>query len=383
MGNVFLVPQKIISGNGVINELGEHIKGKGKKALIVTDKFMVQFGNVTKVTTVLDKEQVSYAIYDGANSEPTDKIVEAGVAMYKGEKCDFLIALGGGSPMDTAKAIGFMANSPGKISDYLHKTIDRVVPYLVAIPTTAGTGSEATKFTIIADTTNNVKMLLAGPSILPALAVIDPSFTMTAPPKVTSATGVDALTHAIESYTSRKAQPLSDIFALSAIKRIHKNLPRCFKDGKDEAARLEMSLGAHEAGIAFNNASVTIVHGMSRPIGALFHIAHGVSNAVLLPACLEFAIAENTARFAEIGRIIGVADATTADESAAKAMVKEVTRFCKELEIPTLAELGVKKDDFMGQLDKMAEDALDSGSPQNTFRIPTKDQVIEIYKKLF
>lgn len=383
MGNVFLVPQKILSGNGAIQELGSHIQGKGKKALIVTDKFMVQFGNVAKVTEVLDQAGIAYAVYDGANSEPTDLIVDAGVAMYKEQQCDLLIALGGGSPIDTAKAIGFMANSPGKIADYLHKTIDGEVPYLVAIPTTAGTGSEATKFTIIADTVNNVKMLLAGPSILPSLALVDPVFTMTAPPKVTAATGVDALTHAIEAYTSRKAQPLSDIFAVSAIQRIHKNLPACFKDGKNEAARLEMSLGAHEAGIAFNNASVTLVHGMSRPIGALFHIAHGVSNAVLLPACLEFAIAENTGRFAEIGRLMGVATASTEDKAAAAAMVQEVTRFCKEIEIPTLSELGVKKEDFMAQLEKMAEDALDSGSPQNTFRIPNKEEIMEIYKKLF
>lgn len=383
MGNVFLVPQKILSGNGAIQELGSHIQGKGKKALIVTDKFMVQFGNVAKVTEVLDQAGIAYAVYDGANSEPTDLIVDAGVAMYKEQQCDLLIALGGGSPIDTAKAIGFMANSLGKIADYLHKTIDGEVPYLVAIPTTAGTGSEATKFTIIADTVNNVKMLLAGPSILPSLAVVDPVFTMTAPPKVTAATGVDALTHAIEAYTSRKAQPLSDIFAVSAIQRIHKNLPACFKDGKNEAARLEMSLGAHEAGIAFNNASVTLVHGMSRPIGALFHIAHGVSNAVLLPACLEFAIAENTGRFAEIGRLMGVATASTEDKAAAAAMVQEVTRFCKEIEIPTLSELGVKKEHFMAQLEKMAEDALDSGSPQNTFRIPNKEEIMEIYKKLF
>lgn len=383
MGNTFTVPAKIISGTNVIDELGEHIKGKGTKALIVTDQFMVKFGNAAKVENALKKVNVPYVIFDGANTEPTDKIVEAGLKVYKETACDFLIALGGGSPMDTAKAIAFMSVCKGKISDYMHTVIDMEVPYLVAIPTTAGTGSEATKNTIIADTENNVKMLLGGPSIIPALAVVDPTFTMTAPPKVTAATGVDALTHAIESYTSRKAQPLSDIFAISAVKKIHQNLPICYKDGKNVEARLQMSIAALEAGIAFNNASVTIVHGMSRPIGALFHIAHGVSNAVLLPACMEFAIEENTARFAEIGRLMGVADESTSDQDAAKAMVKEVARFCKEVGIPTLAELGVKKEDFFAQLDKMADDALESGSPQNTMRIPTKEQIIEIYKKLF
>lgn len=383
MGNTFMVPAKIISGTNVIDELGEHIKGKGTKALIVTDQFMVKFGNAAKVENALKKVNVPYVIFDGANTEPTDKIVEAGLKVYKETACDFLVALGGGSPMDTAKAIAFMSVCKGKISDYMHTVIDMEVPYLVAIPTTAGTGSEATKNTIIADTENNVKMLLGGPSIIPALAVVDPTFTMTAPPKVTAATGVDALTHAIESYTSRKAQPLSDIFAISAVKKIHQNLPICYKDGKNVEARLQMSIAALEAGIAFNNASVTIVHGMSRPIGALFHIAHGVSNAVLLPACMEFAIEENTARFAEIGRLMGAADESTSDQDAAKAMVKEVARFCREVGIPTLAELGVKKEDFFAQLDKMADDALESGSPQNTMRIPTKEQIIEIYKKLF
>lgn len=385
---VFLVPSKILSGVGAINELGANIKGKGNKALIVTDKFMVQFGNVAKVTNALDACNIEYVVYDGISGEPTDKMVAEGVKLYQENECDFLIGLGGGSPMDSAKAIGVMvASDAKKISDFMHKSITVNVPYLVAIPTTAGTGSEATQFTIIADTENNVKMLLAGPSVLPALAVVDPTFTMTAPPSVTAATGVDALCHAVEAYTSRKAQPLSDTFALSAIKKIHKNLPICFADGKNEQARMQMALGATEAGIAFNNSSVTIVHGMSRPIGALFHIAHGVSNAVLLPACMEFAIQENTARFAEIARIMEVATDETDDMTAAKAFVAEVTRFCKELNIPSVEEIlnknGFTKDDFLAQLDKMATDALDSGSPANTMRQPTKEEIIEIYKKLF
>lgn len=385
---VFLVPSKILSGVGAINELGANIKGKGNKALIVTDKFMVQFGNVAKVTNALDACNIEYVVYDGISGEPTDKMVAEGVKLYQENECDFLIGLGGGSPMDSAKAIGVMlASDAKKISDFMHKSITVNVPYLVAIPTTAGTGSEATQFTIIADTENNVKMLLAGPSVLPALAVVDPAFTMTAPPSVTAATGVDALCHAVEAYTSRKAQPLSDTFALSAIKKIHKNLPICFADGKNEQARMQMALGATEAGIAFNNSSVTIVHGMSRPIGALFHIAHGVSNAVLLPACMEFAIQENTARFAEIARIMEVATDETDDMTAAKAFVAEVTRFCKELNIPSVEEIlnknGFTKDDFLAQLDKMATDALDSGSPANTMRQPTKEEIIEIYKKLF
>lgn len=383
MSEVFMMPRKIISGPNVIAELGQHIQGKGKKALIVTDQMMVKFGNAAKVENALKAANVPYVIYDGSNTEPTDIIVDEGLKIYKEEGCDFLIALGGGSPMDTAKAIAMLTVCPGKLRDYMHTVIDMPVPFIVAIPTTAGTGSEATKNTIIADTETNVKMLLGGPSLIPDLAVVDPTFTMTAPPKVTAATGIDALTHVIEAYTSRKAIPMTDMFALSAIKKIHKNLPICYKDGQNVEARMQMSVAALEAGIAFTNASVTIVHGMSRPIGALFHIAHGVSNAILLPACMEFAIQENTDRFATIGRIMGVADENTPDEEAAQAFVKEVTRFCKEVGIPTLAELGVAKEDFFAQLDKMASDALESGSPQNTMRIPTKEDLIEIYKKLY
>ena len=383
MSEVFMMPRKIISGPNVIAELGQHIQGKGKKALIVTDQMMVKFGNAAKVENALKAAYVPYVIYDGSNTEPTDIIVDEGLKIYKEEGCDFLIALGGGSPMDTAKAIAMLTVCPGKLRDYMHTVIDMPVPFIVAIPTTAGTGSEATKNTIIADTETNVKMLLGGPSLIPDLAVVDPTFTMTAPPKVTAATGIDALTHVIEAYTSRKAIPMTDMFALSAIKKIHKNLPICYKDGQNVEARMQMSVAALEAGIAFTNASVTIVHGMSRPIGALFHIAHGVSNAILLPACMEFAIKENTDRFATIGRIMGVADENTPDEEAAQAFVVEVTRFCKEVGIPTLAELGVAKEDFFAQLDKMASDALESGSPQNTMRIPSKEDLIEIYKKLY
>ena len=183
MGYTFMVPAKIISGTNVIEELGQHIQGKGTKALIVTDQFMVKFGNAAKVENALAKANIPYVTFAGANSEPTDKIVDAGLKVYREEGCDFLVALGGGSPMDTAKAIMFMSTQPEgkKINEFMHVNIDMPVPYLVAIPTTAGTGSEVTKNTIIADTENNVKMLLGGPSIIPALAVVDPTFTMTAP----------------------------------------------------------------------------------------------------------------------------------------------------------------------------------------------------------
>ena len=282
MAREFIVPGQIITGSGALDMAEASIGQLGKKAMIVTDKVMIQLGNCEKVENALKNQGVDYTIYSEIVGEPTDVMIANGLKQYKEEGCDFLVALGGGSPIDSMKAIGSLVENGGSISDYMGKVIDVPMPPMVAIPTTAGTGSEATQFTIITDTEKDVKMLLKGKVLMPDLAVIDPQFTMTAPPKITAATGLDALCHAVEAYTSRKAQTLSDTFALSAVKRIFRYLAPAFHDGRNEEARIQMSVAALEAGIAFNNASVTLIHGMSRPIGALFHVAHGLSNAMLL-----------------------------------------------------------------------------------------------------
>lgn len=383
MAREFIVPGQIITGSGALTMAEETLKGLGKKALIVTDKVMIQLGNCAKVETALKNQGIDYAIYSEIVGEPTDTMIENGLKVYKENGCDFLVALGGGSPIDSMKAIGSLGVNGGNISDYMGKVIDVEMPPLVAIPTTAGTGSEATQFTIITDTKKDIKMLLKGKVLMPKLAIIDPQFTMTAPPKITAATGLDALCHAVEAYTSRKAQTLSDSFAMSAVKRIFKSLPVAFKDGKNEEARIQMSVAALEAGIAFNNASVTIIHGMSRPIGALFHVAHGLSNAMLMKECLGFALEGAYDRFADLGRAIGVADATDEDKAAAEKFLSAIEGIVKELETPTLAEFGIDKEEFFKVIDKMAYDAMDSGSPQNTMREVSEEQVKQIYRNLW
>ena len=383
MAREFIVPGQIITGSGALTMSEETLKGLGKKALIVTDKVMIQLGNCAKVETALKNQGIDYAIYSEIVGEPTDTMIENGLKVYKENGCDFLVALGGGSPIDSMKAIGSLVVNGGNISDYMGKVIDVEMPPLVAIPTTAGTGSEATQFTIITDTKKDIKMLLKGKVLMPKLAIIDPQFTMTAPPKITAATGLDALCHAVEAYTSRKAQTLSDSFAMSAVKRIFKSLPVAFKDGKNEEARIQMSVAALEAGIAFNNASVTIIHGMSRPIGALFHVAHGLSNAMLMKECLGFALEGAYDRFADLGRAIGVADATDEDKAAAEKFLSAIEGIVKELETPTLAEFGIDKEEFFKVIDKMAYDAMDSGSPQNTMREVSEEQVKQIYRNLW
>ena len=367
MANGFIMPGKIISGSGALDQAGEQFQKMGSRALIVTDQMMRQLGTLDKVTAVLEKNGVAYSVFDGVSGEPTDVMVNEGLQAYKKDGCDFLIALGGGSPIDSMKAVAALSVTDEEISDFFGKEIEGNLPPMAAIPTTAGTGSEATRFTIITDTKKDVKMLLRGDVLMPDLAIVDPQFTITAPPKTTAATGLDALTHAVESYTSVKAQSLTDVFALSAVQRIFKNLPVAFHDGGNVAAREEMSLAALEAGIAFNNASVTIVHGMSRPIGALFHVA--------LDGAYD--------RFARLGEAIGVAKDGQSDQEKAEAFLDAVVKLCEELEIPTLAGYGIDKEQFFAVMDKMADDALASGSPANTRKAVSKEDILNIYANLW
>ena len=383
MGNQFIMPSKVIYGENALENAKPFLSGLGRKALIVTDKFMVDLGNVKLVTNVLDSSNIEYCIFDGVNSEPTDIIVGDGLKLYNDNGCDFLIAIGGGSPIDTMKAIGAVATNGGTINDYYGKIIDKATPPMVAVPTTSGTGSEATQFTIITNTEKDIKMLLRGAVIMPDLAIDDPAFTLTAPKSVTAATGLDALCHAAEAYTSRKAQPLTDEFALSAIKKIFKYLPVCYNEGKNIKAREQMSLAALEAGIAFNNASVTIIHGMSRPIGAMFHVPHGISNAMLLSECFGYVYDGAYTRFADMARAIGAANNEDSDEAAAEKFIKACDELCKICEVPTLEQYGIDRDKFFEVMDKMADDAVASGSPANTIKEIGKEDVISIYRALW
>lgn len=383
MAREFIVPGQIITGSGALDMAEQSLAQLGKKAMLVTDEMMIQLGNCAKVETALKNQGIGYTIYSGITGEPTDTMIEAGVKQYLEEGCDFLVALGGGSPIDSMKAIGSLVKNGGNISDYMGKVIDVPMPPMAAIPTTAGTGSEATQFTIITDTKKDVKMLLKGKVLIPDLAVIDPQFTMTAPPRITAATGLDALCHAVEAYTSRKSQDMADTFALSAVKRIFRYLPAAFHDGKNEEARVQMSIAALEAGIAFNNASVTLIHGMSRPIGALFHVAHGLSNAMLIKECLGFVLEGAYDRFGALGRAIGAASAEDSDQAAAEKFLSAASALVEELETPTLEEYGIDRAAFFNQIEKMAHDAMESGSPGNTIRPITQADVERMYKNFW
>ncbi len=383
MAYQFTVPGRTFIGENALALAENSVKSLGKKALIVTGKIVTKTGTVDILTDYLKKWNIEYEIFNEITGEPTDEMIDQGVKAYEASGCDFLIGIGGGSPLDSVKAIAVVATLKCNIADLMGKEIEGKFPPMLLIPTTAGTGSETTKFTVITDTKKNVKMLLKGEKLLPDVAIIDPAFTMTAPKGITAATGMDALTHAVESYTSRKANEITDMFALSAIKRIFKYLPAAWKDGSDKKAREEMAMAAYEAGVCINNASVTLVHGMSRPIGALFHVPHGISNAMLIKECLTFALDGCYEKFANIARAIGAAGEDMSDEVAANAFLEALDALCKEIEIPTLARYGIEKVAFAEMTDKMATDAIASGSPSNTIKEVTKEDVLAIYGKLW
>lgn len=380
----FTCAPRTIFGEGALETAAPYIADFGKKALIVTGKIITKTGLAAKVQDVLSVRGISSVVFNDLPGEPDDKMIDAALSVFKSEKCDFIIGLGGGTPLDTAKAVAAMAVLPGKLSDYAGKEMSGDFAPLVLIPTTAGTGSEATKFFVYTDTATDAKLLMKGDALLPKLAVIDYTYTISSPVSITVATGMDALTHAVEAYTSKKANPVTDIYCLDAIKRIFKYLPAAAKDGNDRTAREQMALAAYEAGVCINNSSVTLVHGMSRPIGALFHVPHGISNAMLITECLRFALDGEGAeeRFAKIALEIGEAEKSDSTSAASKKFLDALERLTKTLSVPSLREYGIDLEKFAAVEEKMASDALASGSPANTRKAISKEDIIAIYDRL-
>ncbi|AND42315.1 iron-containing alcohol dehydrogenase [Cytobacillus oceanisediminis] len=378
---VFRVPEPIFYGRGSSEKVGAEAALRGKKALIISDKIMDQLGYVSECRTLLQEAGVNSEVYLGVTSEPTDEYVVEALTLFQKEQCDMVISVGGGSCIDTAKAIAVLATNGGYIGDYMggrKLAKNAPVPH-IAIPTTAGTGSEATDVTVITNSSNDVKMMIKQPAFMPSVAIVDPLLTISSPKNVTSATGVDALSHAIEAYLSKKAHPMTDTIAVSAMKLIVENILTAYNEGENVDAREAMSLGSLQAGMAFSNASVCLVHGMSRPIGALFHVPHGISNAMLLPAVLEFSQEACIDRLADIGRIFQPDNESLTREEAAEIAVQSVKDLCLKLNIPNLRGWGIDEEAFKAAISKMATDAIDSGSPGNNPRVPTQSELEELY----
>ncbi|MDF2713230.1 MAG: Iron-containing alcohol dehydrogenase [Paenibacillus sp.] len=375
----FIIPEKTVYGNGSLAEVGRISSGLGRRALIVCDPTVAKLGFLGDCERYLDELSISCSRYAGVATEPTTFHVKEALEIAKRSACDLIIAIGGGSAIDTAKAVAVLATNDGELSEYAagkRRFSQRPLPF-IAIPTTAGTGSEVTKVTVITDPVSEVKMMIADPLLTPAVALIDPLLTHSCPAAVTAATGIDALCHAIEAYLSRKAHPMTDLYALKAIDLIAQYLPLAYADGRQTEARERVAFGSMLAGAAFSNASVTLVHGMSRPIGAMFHVPHGVSNAMLLPAVLEFTQRECPERLARIGRIL------SEDIDSPEGTIAWVKRLCRDLKIVNMRQWGIERGELERRAAKMAQDALNSGSPANTPRIPTQVDIVELYRKAY
>ena len=385
MSTQIILPRILQVGAGASQEAGNILTSLScQRPLIVTDKMMVQLGYVRSLQDSLEAAGIQADVFDDTVPEPTVSSIQAGVDRVRDGSYDSIIAIGGGSPIDSAKAIAILGKHGGVMRDYkFPRIVNEPGLPIIAIPTTAGTGSECTKVTIITDETNDEKMLCVGIGFMPTAALVDYSLTLSLPARTTADTGIDALTHAMEAYVSKKASLYSDSQAIAAMKLLGPNLRKAFHDGSDQKAREEMMLGATLAGVAFSNASVALVHGMSRPIGAFYHVPHGLSNAMLLPTVTEFSIPAAPERYADCARAMGVASESDSDELANEKLMDELNAINRELQVPTPREFGIDPEHFLNNLELMAEQALASGSPGNNPRVPSADEIIEIYRQLW
>jgi alcohol dehydrogenase class IV len=372
-------------GGGAIAEASSILKHLGiKRPLIITDAVLVGMGMAGALREQIEKAGILCDVFSETVSDPTTDAVASGLQAFIRGKHDGLVSLGGGSPIDTAKAIGILASNGGRSSDYkVPNEIPNRNPLHLAIPTTAGTGSEVTRFTVITDSETNEKMLIAGASLVPNAAIVDFELTMTMPARLTADTGTDSLTHAIEAHVSNKANAFADVFAMAAMKTIWVELPTVFHEPSNRRAREAMMLAATQAGMAFSNASVALVHGMSRPLGAHFHVPHGLSNAMLLPAVTAFSVTAAEGRYAACARTIGVASDSDYDAQAARKLVDALFARNQDLEVPSPKTFGIPEEQYFSLIPTMAEQALASGSPQNNPRVPTKKEIEEIYRQIW
>ena len=380
-----LSPRVMLVGGGTVRETASVLRRLGlSRPLVVTDPFMVASGLVRRCLEPLAAAGIAASVFGDTVADPTDSVVQAGVGVLRAGDYDCLIGFGGGSPIDTAKAMAILA--PGTHAIRALKVphqADRAALPVIAIPTTAGTGSEATRFTVITDSERDEKMLIAGLGCLPLAAIVDYELTFSVPPRTTADTGVDSLTHALEAYVSLRANPLSDALALSALELIGANLRTAFHEPTNAKAREAMMLGATQAGIAFTNSSVALVHGMSRPIGAHFHVPHGLSNAMLLPAITRFGLESAQVRYAEASRRAGFAERGDDDSTACAKLADGLVALNAELGVPTPKQYGIDAATWEAKLPVMAEQALASGSPGNNPRVPTAEEIVALYRVVY
>ena len=379
-----LLPAPVVVGEGVSRSLPEHARRLGlARVLVVTDEYLRENGPVDGLVEGLEAAGISTSVYSGTQPDPTVANVADAIELLHEHDGEGVIVIGGGSPIDVGKAVAIMARNPGGIADYAgYDRFDVPGLPLIAVPTTAGSGSEVTRATVIADEEHDVKLAIYDDKLMPTVALVDYRLTLSMPRHLTAHVGLDSLVHAIEAYVSRIATPLSDMLALEAVRQIGPNLRTAFHEPSNESARAAMMLGATLAGAAFSNASLGLVHGMSRPIGAHFHIPHGLSNALVFPVVTRFSLDSARERYASIAREVGIACADASDEVAARQLVDELEHLNEELEIPSLREQ-VESEAFEAALAPMADAAIASRSPEFNPRRPSAEEIVGLYREAY
>lgn len=371
-------------GAGSRSVVADEIKKRGfKKVFIVTDKDLLKFGVVEKVTSVLDAAKIEYTIFSNVKQNPTVAQVKEGVVAFSLSGADVIVAIGGGSPIDTAKGIGIISNNP-EFADVVSlegvaDTKNKSVP-IIALPTTAGTAAEVTINYVITDEENVKKMVCVDPNVIPVLSIVDAELMLSLPPSLTAATGMDALTHAIEGYITKGAWEMSDMFELKAIEMIAKHLPVVVKNPSDVVARDGMAVAQYIAGMGFSNVGLGLVHGMAHPLGAYYDIPHGVANALLLPIVMEYNTESSIAKYVDIARAMGIKVDHLSLEDAAQAAVDAVKNLAIEVGIPEkLQLLNVKEEDLERLSQSAFEDVCTPGNPREV----QLSDILELYKKAF
>jgi len=385
MTALIAAPRLLSIGGGALAELPALLARLDLgRPLVVTDPYIARSGILERATALLDQAKIPFTVFSDTVSDPTTEVITAGVAVLRSGDFDSLIAIGGGSSIDTAKGMSVLCANGGHLRDWkVPNDIPRSGPPIVAIPTTAGTGSEVTRFTVVTDTETDEKMLIAGLACCPLAAIVDYELTLSMPLRLTADTGIDSLTHAIEAYVSRRANPYTDGLAKNAMGLIARHIRTACAEPGNRAAREAMMLGATTAGMAFSNASVALVHGMSRPIGAFFHVPHGLSNAMLLPAVTAFSAPAALERYADCARAIGIVPEGEGSQSAVARLLDELRRLNDELHVPSPRAYGIDRARYDELLPTMAEQAIASGSPANNPRIPTRDEIIDLYRRVY
>ncbi|TXS89264.1 iron-containing alcohol dehydrogenase [Parahaliea maris] len=378
------LPRILRIGAGASSELVAVLGELGyARPLLITDPFMVQQGFAERMTSPLAAAGIPWGLFGECVPDPTTDSVAAALAEWQAGDYDCLVALGGGSSLDTAKAVAVLARHGGQMRDYkVPAAVHSAVP-MIAIPTTAGTGSEVTRAAVITDTDTEEKMLCMGLGMVPEAALVDFELTLSMPRRLTADTGLDSLCHALEAYVSRKANPFTDGVALSAMATIARTIRTACDEPDNRAAREAMMLAATQGGMAFANASVTLIHGMSRPVGAHFHVPHGLSNAMLLPEVTAWSVSGAPARYAHCARVMDMAAAGDSDELALEKLITGLRQLNADLEVPGPAAWGIDAGRWQSLLPLMAEQALASGSPANNPRQPGAEDIVALYEKVW